>query len=380
MRILHINGNYICSALHQIMVEHLDQVHIESQVVVPSNGKEIPVVEMNKNVKIINCYNDYDRYFFYYKQRKIRYAIENSISINSFDCIHAYTLFTDGYTAMKLSQKYNIPYVVAVRNTDLNIFMKYMPWLRKCGIKVLRNASRVFLLSKSYYDNLMYTYVPKKYRKAIAEKCEIIPNGIDDFWFNNLRYEINLKKNDRIKRNKINIVYAGRINRNKNIPTAQKAIQILREKGYDIQYTIVGKVDDNEEYQAIRANGNAIYIEAQPKEKLCQIYRENDIFVMPSFTETFGLVYAEALSQGLPVIYTRGQGFDKQFDDGIVGYSVDCNNPKDVANKIIKIIKEYSCISANSIKMVEKFKWNKIAVQYKDIYSNIVSTEDMEKI
>ena len=38
------------------------------------------------------------------------------------------------------------------------------------------------------------------------------------------------------------------------------------------------------------------------------IYRENDIYVMPSIIETFGLVYAEAMSQGLPVIYTRGQG------------------------------------------------------------------------
>jgi len=45
---------------------------------------------------------------------------------------------------------------------------------------------------------------------------------------------------------------------------------------------------------------------------------------MPSITETFGLVYAEALSQGLPVLYTRGQGFDRQFEEGEVGYAVDC--------------------------------------------------------
>lgn len=40
---------------------------------------------------------------------------------------------------------------------------------------------------------------------------------------------------------------------------------------------------------------------------------------MPSHKETFGLVYAEAMSQGLPIIYTKNQGFDGQFPDGYVG-------------------------------------------------------------
>ena len=42
-------------------------------------------------------------------------------------------------------------------------------------------------------------------------------------------------------------------------------------------------------------------------------------FCLPSHAETFGLVYVEAMSQGLPIIY-EGQGFDKQFQDG----EVDC--------------------------------------------------------
>lgn len=40
------------------------------------------------------------------------------------------------------------------------------------------------------------------------------------------------------------------------------------------------------------------------------MFAESDIFVMVSHSETFGLVYIEALSQGLPILYTRGQGID----------------------------------------------------------------------
>ena len=37
---------------------------------------------------------------------------------------------------------------------------------------------------------------------------------------------------------------------------------------------------------------------------------------MPSKYETFGLVYPEAMSRGIPIVYTKNQGFDKYFEDG----------------------------------------------------------------
>jgi len=92
---------------------------------------------------------------------------------------------------------------------------------------------------------------------------------------------------------------------------------------------------------------------------------------MPSITETFGLVYPEAMSQGLPLIYTRGQGFDGQLEDGKVGYSVDCNNPEEILSKIINILDNYKEFSRNCIDNIDKFRWGNITKQYKNIYENI---------
>src|SRR5690606_22696545 len=83
------------------------------------------------------------------------------------------------------------------------------------------------------------------------------------------------------------------------------------------------------------------------KEKLLELYRANDILVMPSKTETFGLVYAEAMSQGLPVIYSKGQGFDGQFKEGLIGYHVDCFDPVNIASSILKIVNNYEEMSSN---------------------------------
>jgi len=115
------------------------------------------------------------------------------------------------------------------------------------------------------------------------------------------------------------------------------------------------------------------YIPPKPKEELINIYRNNDIFIMPSIHETFGLVYAEAMSQGLPIIYTKGQGFDGQFLEGIVGYHVNCKDPKDIYKRIKDILKNYESISNNCIKKANKFNWGKISDQYHNIYLKMYS-------
>lgn len=94
---------------------------------------------------------------------------------------------------------------------------------------------------------------------------------------------------------------------------------------------------------------------------------------MPSRYETFGLVYAEALSQGLPVIYTRGQGFDGQIPDGEVGYSVRYDDVDEIVEKIILIYNNYDSYSSKIKNYIYKFNWENIADDYNRIYEGIVT-------
>src|SRR5690606_19601822 len=104
------------------------------------------------------------------------------------------------------------------------------------------------------------------------------------------------------------------------------------------------------------------------KSQLLTLYRQSDIFVLPSIKETFGLVYPEAMSQGLPVIYTKGQGFDKQFQEGQVGYSINCLEPDDIAEKILFVIERYNELSIRSTELVERFSWERIVKDYQKVY------------
>ena len=366
-KILHINCNYIGTTLHQIMIENLEKLGYENKVFVPTYDKNISVIKVNSNVNVCECFNKWDRILFDYKQFKIYRAIQKEYNIQDFNLIHAYTLFTDGNCARKLSKKYNIPYVVAIRNTDVNDFFRLMPHLRSRGIKIMLDAKAIFFLSESYKRQVFEKYVPKKYKETLSKKVYIIPNGIDEFWFQN-KALLKEKKIDK----KIKFIYAGRIDKNKNIPTTQKALQKLKDEGYKVSLTIVGKIIDQKEFEKISKNKFTTYIPTQPKEKLIELYREHDIFIMPSFTESFGLVYAEAMSQGLPVIYSKGQGFDGQFEEGQVGFSVEASSVKDIVEKIKKEIKNYDKIQKNLLSNSKKFSWNKLCYNYFRIYQNIL--------
>ena len=366
MRVLHINCNYIGTTLHQLMVERLEALGYENQVFVPTYDHRLAVIQPNANVCVSECFKKWDRLFFDYKQSKIMHAVQKTFPIASFDLIHAYTLFTDGNCAMRLAKKYNKPFVVAVRNTDVNTFFRYMPHLRKRGIEVMRSASRIFFLSESYRKQVFDKYIPQKYHAELLPKVSIIPNGIDDFWFKSKPEHLPAPHTDELK-----LIFAGKIDHNKNIPTIQRAVQILNDKGCKAHLTVVGHVVEKKEFERIQADANTAYIPSQPKEKLIELYRQHDIFVMPSFTESFGLVYAEAMSQGLPVIYSKGQGFDGQFVEGAVGYHVNASSAEEVAHAVMLIVYRYNLISKQCVGAARKFEWGKLVSEYDRIYKSL---------
>lgn len=375
MKIFHINCNYAGTVLHRHMISHLNEEGIENCVYVPlSSLKDVDVDTPGAKVVASSCFKKWHRFIFDYKQKKILSDLQKKCNVAEYDCIHAYTLFTDGNAARRLHKKYGLKYVVAVRSTDVNVFFKRLFYLRGRGVKILRDSSGVFFLSETYRKHVLQTYVPKKYHQEIMDKSYIMPNGIDDFWLDHIyreRLELLEKTRERLERKQLKVVFAGVVCERKNPIATQEALEILRKKGWEVSFTAVGAVGDEQLKEKMCVYPNTTYIQKQPKEALLDIYREHDLFVMPSHTETFGLVYSEALSQGLPVLYTKGQGFDGQFPDGVIGYPVDDLSPEDIAEKIEMAVSAYELLVKNAVAQAERFRWADICREYKEIYQSL---------
>lgn len=374
-----MNILYLCTGYHRAMIyrdsmnmlESLGHNTLAFNAVAKGtkiDDKYIPI--MDEKVVHEECFNRYDRYIFFPKQYKIYKRLLKKIDIYQYDVIHSHMLMNGGFVANRIKRKKSIPYVVTVRNTDMNIYLK-IPVLVPLARKIANDANAIMFLSKTYKEQFLNGVFgnSEDAKKIIENKIYIIPNGLEDFWLKNVGEAKTL--NGKVVR----LICVGKIDYNKNMRSILKAITLLKRNGVKTNLTIVGQVVDSDVFEILRAQDDVELIPFQTKEKLINYYRRSDIFVMPSFTESFGRVYAEAMTQGVPVTYTRGQGFDGFFEEGEVGYSVDSHNSATIADAIIRIIDNYNEISRNCINNCRRFDWAIIAKDLEKMYSEVMTNK-----
>lgn len=372
MKVLQIALGVSYTNIYKNFFLELKNKEVEFEVYIPQHtDKSVPVITSDDfpfsfyTNKIIK---PYDKYLYFSKVRRMTKDVIQNFTLSKFTLIHSHSLFSDGAVAYQLNKKYKIPYIVAVRDTDVNQYFKKAIHLRKYALKILMNARNIIFISKSYRDNVLNNYVPNKLKKQILAKTRVIPNGIDNFWLDNKYRSDDFEESEELK-----LLFVGQIIKRKNILKIVETAKKIREKHRKkVRLILIGAKKDEDYFDQIINSGEDLveYIPYISKEKLITYYRKSSIFIMPSLTETFGLVYAEAMSQGLPIIYTKGEGFDKQFDEGEVGYSVNPMDVDDIADKVKLIMNNRQKISQNCIDKVDKFDWKKIVKEYVRLYSN----------
>lgn len=377
IKVLHLCSYYYGSKLYENLFIDLSNKLSKQSVYIPiKNNVDIGEINEINNCEFLikETSNDFDRFFFYRKAKKNYKGLISNIDVKSFNVVHAHTLFTNGYMAYKLKKEYNLPYIVAVRNTDVNVFFKYFINLRKLGIEILKNAEKIIFISPAYLEHTINKYVPENYRDEIRNKSLVIPNGLNEYWIKN---KVNKSKD--LTGENVKLIYIGEITQNKNIHRVINDVENMNNNGIDVTYTIVGDGEYLNEIKSISEkikNKNKIRIlgRINDKDRLKEILDDNDIFVMNSSFETFGLSYIEALSRGLPVIYTKNQGVYGYFEEGYIGYAVERGDSIDKA--VNQIIENYNNISENAIKVIDEFRWTYIGDKYIDIYNTLLEEKE----
>ena len=304
--------------------------------------------------------------FYMLKLRRIYVKCKRKMEGTPIDIMHGNMLFCDGYICRKLSKAMHVPYCVSVRDTDINSgFLWKLPWTRRMGLQNIADASAIFFLSQKYQEKLIEK-APAEYKERIIKKSFVIPNGIDDYYIKNAFCR------EKTELDSVRLIFVGKISKRKNLETIVAACKILIERGKRVELNVVGPMVERS-YEAIMKDTPFIkYHGVCSKEQVLEHLRASDIFVMPSHTETFGLVYLEAMTQGLPVIYTRGQGFDGQFPDGTVGYAVNDRSPEEIAEKILSVIADYPRLSKNATAYGSECSWGRAVKRFMDAYRTVV--------
>jgi D-inositol-3-phosphate glycosyltransferase len=113
-----------------------------------------------------------------------------------------------------------------------------------------------------------------------------------------------------------------------------------------------------------------------PREDLPQWYRAADLVVVPSYSESFGLVALEAQACGTPVIATAVGGLRTAVADGISGVLVDGHDPKAWSSVISRLLQEPQrrvLLSMGAVEHASHFGWDVTARGTLDIYDLVIS-------
>lgn len=364
--ITHINSYFITSKLHGELVSCLDEKGLRQHVYVPVSdtslvGKNMPEGLEHGKIHYSHCFGKMDRLLWPLKMDKIWRDFKKWFSPQASGVLHAHSLIVNGLIAYRAYKKWGVPYVVTARNTDINIFLKKLPALKPFAQNVLQKSSAIVVLSPAHRNTLI-ELINAKNKSFIESKIQVLPNGIHSFWLEKMRPKQTFVKTP-------TVLFAGTVNNNKNLRGLIRSCEILHKQRTSVKVVVAGtgpllkKLKNKKHLVKVDFLGQVI-----DRDHLLEIYRGADLVAVPSFRESFGLVYPEAMSQGLPVIYTRSQGFDGHFPDGQVGYAIDPRSPEEIADRILKIMANYDRFSNNAFAGASRFSWDKVSDSLISIY------------
>lgn len=197
----------------------------------------------------------------------------------------------------RVAHKYNIPYVVSPRGTFTEYAMAigtkikyaFWPFVQRPAL----NAVTCFhATAESEYTDIR--------RMGFSQPVAIIPNGIDI-------PERQAKRSG----NSRTLLFLGRIHPNKGLDMLLPAWQAVQNRFTDWQLRIVGPDERGylPQMQKLASDLSLKRIEfvgSMYGKKKWQVYGEADVFILPSYSENFGMSVAEALATGKPAIVSKG--------------------------------------------------------------------------
>jgi glycosyltransferase involved in cell wall biosynthesis len=160
----------------------------------------------------------------------------------------------------------------------------------------------------------------------------------------------------------------GRLSAEKDIGTLREVLRAMPET----RLAIVGDGPTRHELER-HFRGTAVYFAGYMSgEALAAAYASADLFVMPSKTETLGLVLMEAMAAGCPVVACRAGGIPDAVEDGVTGFLFDPSDRNGLVETVHCALAnpaECAAVRARARADVERHSWNGSTEQLRRYYA-----------
>jgi len=215
---------------------------------------------------------------------------------------------------------------------------------------------------------------------APPERIEPVPPGVDHAFFSpgeRAGARTALGFDDRPT-----ALFVGRIQPLKQLPIAVRMLAELRDDR--TRLVVVGGPsgpDGQAELEKVRALVDELglhervqLVEPQPHHLLSTYYRAADVVVVPSRSESFGLVALEAAACGIPVVAASVGGLRTVVEDDVTGFLVESRDPAEFASRVDALLADperAAAMGRAAAKGAARYAWSTTAGRLRRLYADL---------
>lgn len=293
-------------------------------------------------------------------KKNAKKALNELLEKEDIDIIHGHYLFPAGAAAIEVGKEHGIKTYVTAHGSDMFELYKTQPLMRSTIKKVLKDADGVFAVSNALRHEIIATGVA-----GIANKTRLSWNAVDIDKFS-AKENHTFKKESHLEDKPI-VLFVGNLIKRKNVESLLEAKKIANSDYYLVivgdgpQFKKLKKKVDEENIRDVIFTGSRNDVE--------NIIPSGDVLVLPSYSESFGLVLIEALACGKPVIGSKVGGITEIINDD-VGLLVNPNKISSIARAIDKIINDDDLRLVLSLNARNRAKdFSEISIPYDEVKS-----------
>ena len=185
------------------------------------------------------------------------------------------------------------------------------------------------------------------------------------------------------------ILFVGRLERLKGVEIAIRALALLKDRAHpDLRLVVVGEDShdgDESEKERLKAIASVLgvrdrvdFLGSVAHHELPYFYSAADVCVMPSYSESFGLVGLEAQACGCPVVASGVPGLRSVIRDEVSGYLIDGNDPAAYAERIGRLLASPELaqqMGRRGSLLAQRFSWTRTADRLEVLFDAVIERD-----
>jgi D-inositol-3-phosphate glycosyltransferase len=184
------------------------------------------------------------------------------------------------------------------------------------------------------------------------------------------------------------LLFVGRLERLKGVEIAIRALALLLDRDHeDLRLIVLGEDSrdgDESEMERLKAVASSLnvrdrvdFLGSVAHHELPYFYAAADALVMPSYSESFGLVALEAQACGRPVVASGVSGLRSVVRDEVSGYLIDGHDPAIYAERIGRLLADPELAQQMGRRgrlLAQRFSWTRTADRLEGLFENVIES------